>query len=76
MRRHRRGEQVLGNGLGQHEVERIAQRRVLRAHRGDPRGELRVVRERLVDARGARGGKASVDIRVDVGVRMIGIGFT
>ena len=53
-----RGEQTRRNRLGQHEVERIAQRRVLRAHRGDPRGELRIVRERLVDARRARGAEA------------------
>jgi hypothetical protein len=55
VRRDCRGEETLGYRLRQHEVERVAQRRVLRAHRSDPRGKLRIVRERLVDARSPRG---------------------
>jgi hypothetical protein len=68
-RRNCSREEVIGNRLVQHQIEGIAQRRVLGAHFGDTRGQRRVARQCIVDTGGLRRGEPAVDIRMDVGFR-------
>ena len=65
-RRRRRGKQPLGNRLGEHRIERIAQRRALRAKVGDARGKLGIAGERRLDDRDPLGRKLPVRERVEI----------
>jgi hypothetical protein len=66
--RHGRGEQMRGDRLGQHRIERIAQSRILRAEARNARRELRVAQHRRLDTGAAFGRQPAVDIGMDVGL--------